>query len=261
MDEQGCLLAVDAAQAVGGALLLEAASGGVEPDDGCIPLENAAVADVGRGTERAVVKPAGGEAHDGIVHAVLDVEERNDVRFALRDLLHERTVQTGAGGFGAFDGGRQLVMVAGQDDAVGTRNGNPAGGFERLRRFVDEEGGEVAVRQHPVGRADEGGGDDPRFIEQLRIDFDFQFRGTLAQAGEAVAHGVAVGIAPAGFADGLTDAPKLRIVGVGLKTAFVGEREHFVVHARRVAPPRAWSSCLFRAAHAQWRPPGRRARG
>ena len=182
-DEQGRLLAVDAAQAVGGALLLEAASGGVVPDDGRIPLEDAAVADVGRGTERAVVKPAGGEAHDGIVHAILDVEERNDVRFALRDLLHERTVQADAGGFGAFDGRRQLVMVAGEDDAVGTRNGNPAGGFERLRRFIDEEGGEVAVRQHPVGRADEGGGDDPRFVEQLRIDSDFQFRGTLAQAG------------------------------------------------------------------------------
>ena len=117
-DEQGRLLAVDAAQAVGGALLLEAASGGVEPDDGRIPLENAAVADVGRGTERAVVKPAGGEAHDGIVHAVLDVEERNDVRFALRDLLHERTVQAGAGGFGTFDGRRQLVMVAGEDGCL-----------------------------------------------------------------------------------------------------------------------------------------------
>ena len=150
VDEQACLLGVGAAE--GAALTLaEMALGGVEPGDGRVDGRHKAVGHFGCGGEPAVVEPAGGELHDGAVHTVLHGEERDAARLGVGDLLHEGAVEAATGCFDALDGGWQLVVVAAEDDAVGLEDGGPAGGFEGLRRLVDEEGGETATLEDAVG--------------------------------------------------------------------------------------------------------------
>ena len=87
------------------------------------------------------------------------------------------------GGFGAFDGGRKLAVVAAEDDAVGFEDGCPAGGFEGLGGFVDEEGGEASAVQDAVGAADEGASNYTGLIEEVLLDVDFELCGTVAKVG------------------------------------------------------------------------------
>ena len=185
MDEEACFFGVGAAE--GAALFFgEGALGGVDPGERGVEWRDEAVGHLGRGFEAAVVEPLGGEVHDVAVHAVLGGEECDAVGFGVRYFLHEGLVEASAGGLGAFDGGWQLAVVAAEDDAVGFEYGCPAGGFEGLGGFVDEEGGEAAVFEDVVGTAYEGAGDDACLVEEVALDADFQFGGAgaeLCQAG------------------------------------------------------------------------------
>ena len=105
--------------------------------------------------------------------------------FGAGDFLHEREAEATAGGFGAFDGGGQLAVVAAEDDAVGFEDGGPTGRFEGLGGFVDEEGGKATAVEDAVGRADEGGGDDASLVEEVLLDAEFEFGGAVAEFGQA----------------------------------------------------------------------------
>ena len=239
-DEQVGLVAVDASESVAHELLFEVEARGVYPVDGCVEVEDAAVADRGVGLEHAVVEAAGGELHDGFVHAVLHPEEADGLGLGLRQALHEGAFQSAAGGFGALDGGGQLLVVAGQDDAVGAADGYPAGGLEGLGGLVDEEGAEAPSVQQAVVGAYEGGGDDVRRVEEVGVYLHLEGGGAVAQAAEAVAQGLASGIVRAAGAalegtELAADGPELRVGGVRLEAAFVGEGQHLVVDARGVA--------------------------
>ena len=148
--------------------------------------------------------------------------------------------QSASLGLGAFDGGRQLLVVSSEDDTVGLANGDPAGGFECLGRLVDEEGREVVVGQHPVGSPHKRAGHDTCFVEKSGVDLHLQFGGSATKVRESVAQAVALGSASLAqgllrLADSLADAPQLGVERMRLEAALVGEREHFVVHASGIA--------------------------
>ena len=152
------------------------------------------------------------------------------------DAFHERLAEACFEGCETLDGGGQLAVVAGEDDAGHPTDGDPAGRFEGLCRLVDEEGAEFLAFEQAVGRTHEGTGDDTGLAEELGIDADLQFGGPFFEAFEflvvAVAAPFTVG---AEVANGLADAPKEGIVGVCLKAPLVGEGEHLIVDAGRVA--------------------------
>ena len=234
VDEEACLFGVGAAE--GAAFFLaEMALGGVEPEERGVDGGDEAMCHFGCGGEAAVVEPAGGEGHDVLVHAVLHGEEGDALGLGFGDALHECAVEAAAGGFGAFDGGRQLLVVAAEDDAVGLEDGGPAGGFEGLGGFVDEEGGEVAVFEDVVGGADEGAGDDACLVEEVVLDADFEFGGAVAEFGHAGLAFTAAAFAVGALAEDFADAPELGIVGVGGIAALVAAVEHFGAHTQGVA--------------------------
>ena len=173
------------------------------------------------------------------LHAILHLQQRDGFGFPVGNLLHQRVVKSAACRFDAFDGGRQLMMVAGKNHPVGFGYGDPASGFKRLRGFVDEERCEMTAGEHSVGGTDECTGHNTRFVKQFGIDFYFQLGGTEAQARQSVARCFLVTVAAVlcrlCFAYGFADAPQFGIVGMCFEAAFVSEGEHFIVHARRVA--------------------------
>ena len=128
-------------------------------------------------------------------------------------------------------------MVARQDDAVGLLQGNPAGCFQGLRRFVDEERVEMMAREHGVGRARQRGRHHAATIEESVADAYFQFVGPLLEACNLL---VEIRWAPfprlaVELADGAARLPKRRIVGVGLEAALIGVLQHGVGHARWIS--------------------------
>ena len=108
------------------------------------------------------------------------------------------------------------LVVSSEDDTVGLANGDPAGGFERLGRLVDEEGREVVVGQHPVGSPHKRAGHDTCFVEKSGVDLHLQFGGSATKARESVAQAVALGSASLAqgllcLTDSLADAPQLGV--------------------------------------------------
>ena len=131
-------------------------------------------------------------------------------------------------------------MVAGKDDTVCLPDGDPAGSLQRLCRLVNEEGGKVMGCQETIGGADKRRCHDPRLVEEGSINAYLQLRGPLAEAGKAIAEGIAFGAAAVShrrlrLADGFADTPEFRIVGMRFEAAFVGKGKHLVVYARRIA--------------------------
>ena len=96
------------------------------------------------GSEVVVVEPAGGELHDVLVHAILRGEEGEAEGFGAGDFLHEREAEATAGGFGAFDGGGQLAVVAAEDDAVGFEDGAPLKMTRSALRMATQQAGSRA---------------------------------------------------------------------------------------------------------------------
>ena len=155
----------------------------------------------------------------------------------LGHLLHQRARQSAPRRLDAFDSRRKLAVVARQHHAVGSRHGHPARCFERLGRLVDEKGVEALAREQRVGCAGQRAGHDARRVEKLLTDAQLQFGGAVAQSSDFLVERLAAPAAGCGvqLADGAAYGPKLRIVGVGLEAPLVGEGEHLVVDARRVA--------------------------
>ena len=191
----------------------------------------------GRSLKPSAVKPFRRKAHQSFVHAILHGEQPHRRRVGLRQLLGDCGAQTAAQCLGAFHGGRQLLVVAGEDHAVGLEHGNPAGGFERLRRLVDKERMETAARHHGVARAGERGSDDPRIVEERVADTQFQLVGTLAQAINLLVE-IRAALPPRlrhQGAQGAAYLPQGGIVGMFLKPPLVGVGKHLRRDARGVA--------------------------
>ena len=127
-------------------------------------------------------------------------------------------------------------MVAGQNDASGFLQGNPAGRFQCLGGFVDEEGRELLADQCPVGTSCQSAGDDTRLVEEILVDGDFQFGGTFFQTGYFLMQGIGtVFLLGIEIADALADGPQLGVVRMAFETPFVGACQHTVGHTHRVA--------------------------
>ena len=174
--------------------------------------------------------------HDVVVHAILHLQQRHALRLVLDDTLHERLAQSTLHRGDALHRRRQLTVVAGEDDAVGPADGYPTGGLERLRGLVDEERGKLLTFKQTVSRTHQGAGDDTRLAEELRIDAYLQFGSPRLQPLQFLV----IVLAPplvvlAQFAYGLAYGPQLRIVGMGLEAALIGEAEHLVIDACGIA--------------------------
>src|SRR6185295_16080811 len=81
--------------------------------------------------------------------------------------LHQADGEAVAGGLVRDDRWRKLAVVAGEDDAAGAEQRNPAGGFDRLRRFVDDDEIERAVANDLAIDTGEGGTENGSRIEQM----------------------------------------------------------------------------------------------
>ena len=133
-------------------------------------IQQAAILHFGSCHKFSVVEPFGRKAHQRFVHAVLHGEQTHRLGMPLRQRFHQGGSQSSAHGFHTLHRGRQLTVVAGQNHAVGFGHGNPAGGFECLRRFVDEEGVKMMPREERMGCTGQGGSDDACPIEQTVSD-------------------------------------------------------------------------------------------
>ena len=126
-------------------------------------------------------------------------------------------------------------MVAGEDDAGGAADGNPASGLEGLGGLVDEEGAELHSFKQSRAGADEGAGDDAGLSEDVAADADGEFGLAALQSLQFLVAGCAAALVGPHLADGLAYGPELRIVGMGLEAPLIGEAQHLVVDARWIA--------------------------
>src|SRR5690606_29624283 len=92
--------------------------------------------------ELAVIKVGRRKRHNVLMHPILYLEHRGG-----RGLVFDASLEKGGGEarvgcFTRLDRGRQLMMIAGEDDSTGAHNRNPARGFQRLCGLVDKHGPE-----------------------------------------------------------------------------------------------------------------------
>ena len=174
--------------------------------------------------------------HDLVVHAILHPQQRHHLGFVLYDTLHERLVQSGTLGSHALHRGRQLTIIASQDDARHLADGYPAGGLKGLGCLVDEECPELHPLQQTVGTAHQRTGHDTCLAKQLGVDAYLYLGSTALQTVHLL---MEAAVATMAFlphlANGLSDGPQLRIVGMRLEAPLVGERQHLVVDACGIA--------------------------
>ena len=210
--------------------------GGVDPGHGDVEVEDGAVFHFGSRFDLVAVEPVGGETHDLFVHAVLHLEEGDCFGMVFYDAFHERLAETRFQGCETLDGGWELAMVAGEDDARHPSDGNPAGCFECLSRLVNEERTEFLTFEQAVGRAHEGTGDDAGLAEELGVDADLQFGGAFFEAFEFLVIAVAATLAMTPeVPDGFPDRPEEGVVWVSLEASLIGEGEHLIVDAGGIA--------------------------
>ena len=198
--------------------------GGVDPGHGDVEVEDGAVFHFGGRFDLVAVEPVGGETHDLFVHAVLHLEEGDCLGVVFHDAFHERLAEARFQGCETLDGGRQLAVVAGENDARHSADGDPAGSFECLSRLVNEERTEFLTFEQAVGRAHEGTGDDAGLAEELGVDADLQFGGAFFEAFQFLVKTVAATFAMgAEIADSFPDAPEEGVVGMCLEATLVGK--------------------------------------
>ena len=166
----------------------------VYPFDGGIPIENAAILHARVAGELATIELMVGKLHDSIAHAVLDGQQTDTGRLVLHNLLHERMVQPALDCFEALDGGRQLAMIASQDDAVGLLNGYPATGFQGLCCLIDEKSTKLASHEQMMCATCQGARDDTCLVEKALVDLVFEFSGSLLQSGNLLVTIVAIAL-------------------------------------------------------------------
>ena len=92
-------------------------SAGVDPGHGDVEVEDGAVFHFGGRFDLVAIEPVGGEAHDLVVHAVLHFEEGDCLGVVFYDAFHECLAEASLHGCETLDGGGQLAVVAGEDDA------------------------------------------------------------------------------------------------------------------------------------------------
>ena len=97
------------------------------------------VADAGVRHQLAAIKLLRAEPHDVRVHAVLHGEHAGRLRLSLNALFKQGFAQAFLGSFFAFHCGRQLVVVARQNNPLALGDGNPASRLHGLGGFVDED--------------------------------------------------------------------------------------------------------------------------
>ena len=89
--EQFRLLPVDTAHGLLSRIFREIALGRIEPYDGSVQSQDSPPTYLGSGFEFVMIEPLGGEAHDILVHTILDLQERDSFRFRVGYLLHQGT--------------------------------------------------------------------------------------------------------------------------------------------------------------------------
>ena len=89
---------------------------GIDPGHGDVEVEDAAEFHFGGTLHLIAIEPVAGETHDLLVHAVLQLQQGDRFGVVLHDALHQRFAEAGLEGCKAFDGRRQLTMVAGKDN-------------------------------------------------------------------------------------------------------------------------------------------------
>ena len=170
------------------------------------------------------------------MHPVLYLQQRHGFGMSLDETLHQGLSQAGLQGGNALHRRGQLTVVARQHHTADAAQGNPTGSLQCLGGLVDEQRAELLTVQQTVGRADQRRGNDTCLTKQLVVDAYLQFRGAALQALQSlVVLFVAALSVAAQVADGLSQRPQLRIVGVTLEAPLIGKREHLVVDAGWIA--------------------------
>ena len=186
----------------------------------------------------AVVEVVAAELHDLVIHAVLNLEQRDTLGFVVDDALHEGRAQATLQGLETLDGGRQLAVVPGKYHTAGTADGNPAGRLERLGRLVDEQGAELVTVEQLVARPDEGRSDDTCLPENVGVDAHLEFYSHLLEALNLLVETLATLAATAShLAHSAPHLPQLGIVRMVGKAVLIGETQHLVVDAGGIAQP------------------------
>ena len=126
------------------------------------------------------------------------------------------------------------TVVASQDDAPCTADGDPAGSLKGLSSLVDEEGAKLHAVEQSVGGAHQCAGNDTRLAKEFGIDAYLEFSGATLQAVHLLVPVVCALALTAQLAYVLADGPQLGIVRMGLETALIGERQHLVVDTHRI---------------------------
>ena len=104
------------------------------------------------------------------VHTVLLLQQHNCLRIECYAFLEQGSGETLAGGFVAFDSGRELAMIAGKDELLGLDDRNPAAGLDGLSGFIYHYRVVLDATHGVVIGANERGGDDLGFGNEVVND-------------------------------------------------------------------------------------------
>lgn len=114
----------------------------------------------GAAFEAAAVDERVGQQHDVGAHAVLVLEADDGGWVRVGQHLEEADVEPAVLGFAVLHEGRELVVVADEDEGAGHADGAEADGERDLAGFVDDAVVEDALREDGVVDAQAGGGYD-----------------------------------------------------------------------------------------------------
>ena len=199
-------------------------AGGGYPLHRRVQVQDASIFHLWRTLHLSAVEVVAGEAHDVIVHAVLNLQQGDGLRVVFYDALHQCLAQSCFESGDAFDGRRQLAVVTGQDYPRHSSYGYPAGGFQGLCRLVNEQCAELLTVQQAVGRTYQGRGNDTGLAEQFVVDAYLQCRSATLQTLQLLVVLLIASLAVAAHVvDGLADGPQMWIVGMALETALIRE--------------------------------------
>ena len=127
-------------------------------------------------------------------------------------------------------------MVAGKYHPRHPSDRNPTSRLKRLCCLIDKQRAELLTLEQSVCRANQCTGDDTSLTKELGVYAHFEFGGPFFQAFHLLMVFLIATLAVRPqLTDSLTDSPEQFVVGMTLETSFVGEREHLIIHSRRIA--------------------------
>ena len=162
---------------VNGGVIFLFQRGCVYPQERIVIVQYAPVLHLRRALHLAAVKPVAGEAHDGLVHAILHLEQGDHTWLGGGNALHERHAKPCLQGGKALHRGRQLAMVPRQYHPGDTAQRYPAGGLQSLGGLINEKRVEALSVQELVGGTHQRAGYHPSLAEELGVDAQLQLRG------------------------------------------------------------------------------------